>query len=79
MKKWTNLLLVALLLIMSMALIQPVFASEKAAVDVNGHWAEKQISAWMDQGLIKGYADGSFKPNDSVTTKKETRGTVLVV
>ncbi|MBP1990139.1 DUF4838 domain-containing protein [Paenibacillus eucommiae] len=34
--------------------------------DLKGHWAEKQLTAWMEAGLIQGYADGTFKPNRTV-------------
>ncbi len=39
----------------------------KAATDISGHWAETTIEKWLDADLIKGYEDGSFKPNDPVT------------
>jgi hypothetical protein len=42
-------------------------ASAASVSDINGHWAESQISAWVDKGLIAGYEDGSFKPNNSIT------------
>lgn len=35
--------------------------------DIKGHWAEAQILTWVDKGFIKGYEDGSFKPNNSIT------------
>ena len=35
--------------------------------DIHGHWAEPQITSWMEQGLIKGYGDGSFRPNHTIT------------
>ncbi|MFK7695241.1 S-layer homology domain-containing protein [Paenibacillus sp. HJGM_3] len=35
--------------------------------DVNGHWAEKQLKAWIDKGYIQGYADGTVKPDNSIT------------
>ena len=35
--------------------------------DIKGHWAEAQISSWIDKGLIKGYDDGSFKPENKIT------------
>ena len=35
--------------------------------DTGGHWAEKQISQWTDKGLVKGYDDGTFKPNNSIS------------
>ncbi|WP_139070819.1 S-layer homology domain-containing protein, partial [Paenibacillus sp. KS1] len=35
--------------------------------DLVGHWAETQLRNWNSQGLIKGYSDGSFKPNNTIT------------
>ncbi|MHC1748925.1 MAG: S-layer homology domain-containing protein [Cellulosilyticaceae bacterium] len=35
--------------------------------DVKGHWAEKAICALNESGYIKGYEDGSFKPDKSIT------------
>lgn len=38
-----------------------------AFVDVQGHWAQQQIQALAARGIISGFPDGSFKPNDPVT------------
>lgn len=35
--------------------------------DINGHWAESTINKWKDKGIIAGYDDGTFKPNNPVT------------
>lgn len=37
--------------------------------DVSGgkHWAEKHIDKCVKAGLINGYADGTFKPNNTIT------------
>ncbi|WP_054027447.1 X2-like carbohydrate binding domain-containing protein [Bacillus sp. FJAT-28004] len=35
--------------------------------DVNGHWAQANIEAAVKQGIVKGYTDGTFKPNATVT------------
>lgn len=35
--------------------------------DVTGHWAEKAIRRCMERGLLKGYPDGSFRPDQPVT------------
>ena len=35
--------------------------------DVSGHWAEASIEWAKEKGLIKGYPDGSFKPNNPLT------------
>lgn len=40
--------------------------------DLGGNWAKNQISKWMDQGLIAGYPDGEFKPNNPVTRAELT-------
>ncbi|CAH8711759.1 DUF5057 domain-containing protein [Paenibacillus thiaminolyticus] len=35
--------------------------------DVFGHWAEKYIVSAANKGWIKGYPDGTFKPNQYIT------------
>jgi len=42
-------------------------AAGSALSDIKGHWAEKQITEWFDEGLVKGYADGAFKPNAAIS------------
>lgn len=65
-------------LIISILMLMPVFsvngyAGTDSSVgivqfsDVNGHWAETTINDWAKKGLISGYTDGTFKPNNSVT------------
>ncbi|WP_090822987.1 S-layer homology domain-containing protein [Paenibacillus sp. yr247] len=34
---------------------------------IKGHWAESQINTWIDNGFIKGYEYGSFKPDNTIT------------
>lgn len=38
-----------------------------AATDTKGHWAEKTITAWEDAGLLKGYSDGTVRPDNQIT------------
>ncbi|MCG1013273.1 S-layer homology domain-containing protein [Tepidanaerobacter sp. GT38] len=35
--------------------------------DISGHWAEATIAKWVEQGLISGYTDGTFRPDNSIT------------
>ena len=35
--------------------------------DVDSHWASSQIKRLVDKNVIKGYADGSFRPNNNIT------------
>lgn len=42
-----------------------VFAESNS--DITGHWAEGQIRAWLEKGLINGYPDDTFKPNKDIS------------
>jgi uncharacterized protein YjdB len=53
-----------------------VFAVSKAAEtpassvnlkDISNHWAEKNIQEAVGKGIVNGYQDGTFRPNQSVT------------
>ena len=35
--------------------------------DITGHWAEEDIRRCIGRGLMKGYPDGSFRPDQPVT------------
>ncbi|MFC4305204.1 S-layer homology domain-containing protein [Cohnella boryungensis] len=43
------------------------FALAKVPSDIADSWAKETISSWMERGLVNGYADGSFKPNQTIT------------
>ena len=36
-------------------------------IDIQGHWAEEHIERMHDKEIVKGYDDGSFRPDTSVT------------
>lgn len=61
MKKIFPLLFIVCILVA----ILPV--SVMAFNDTEGHWAEKSIDTWSSHGVLKGYEDGSFKPNGDIT------------
>jgi len=53
-----------------MGIFAPGLAFGQAAVvlkDIGGHWAEDTIAKWVEQGLISGYTDGTFRPDNSIT------------
>ncbi len=58
-------------IVMAFILVQAAFFSvlpvNAAANDISGHWAQAQITDWMEKGLIKGYTDGTFKPDNSIS------------
>lgn len=35
--------------------------------DTQGHWAQASIAIAVEQGIMRGYADGSFRPNQGLT------------
>ncbi|MCL6576955.1 S-layer homology domain-containing protein [Kyrpidia sp.] len=45
----------------------PTVAFAAVPSDISGHWAEPQIADWVNKGLIKGYPDGTFKPDNNIS------------
>ncbi|QCK15143.1 S-layer homology domain-containing protein [Mangrovivirga cuniculi] len=35
--------------------------------DIDGHWAESEISELINKGYLSGYSDGTFRPDQSLT------------
>jgi hypothetical protein len=60
-----------LCLFMSFGSLSQVFAASANTPanggDSAGHWAENVLKQWQDQGILKGYADGSLKPDHKIT------------
>ncbi|WP_342553034.1 S-layer homology domain-containing protein [Paenibacillus sp. FSL R7-0652] len=52
---------------LSMALSSMGAVSAQSVNDVKGHWAEQQMDSWIANGNLKGYQDGSVKPNSAIT------------
>ena len=62
MKKRFTVILV--ILSMAMSLLVP---SAMAFSDTKGHWAEQAITRWENAGVIGGYEDGQFRPDQALT------------
>lgn len=65
MKKTVSAIM-ALVVIVTMLTIR-AFATDINFSDISGHWAEDTINKWKEQGIISGYPDGTFKPDNPVT------------
>jgi len=42
-------------------------AEQDLPTDISGHWAEASIITMLNTGVIGGYPDGTFKPNNPIT------------
>src|SRR5690606_22917818 len=42
-------------------------AEQAAPSDTQGHWASQTIDIFVKLGVVSGYDDGSFRPNDNIT------------
>lgn len=58
---------VVLLLIVALLCQGIVYAKSEIFSDIQGHWAEVTINKWVGQGLISGYPDGTFRPDQTIT------------
>lgn len=65
-KKTFKAVILVLAIIFTAALPVNVSGATKFS-DIRGHWAEKYINQAVSQGIIKGYQDGTFRPNNAVT------------
>nr|WP_167521217.1 S-layer homology domain-containing protein [Paenibacillus timonensis] len=43
-----------------------VFGDPAGFKDIRGHWAQKEIESMVTQGILNGYPDGTFRPNEPV-------------
>jgi hypothetical protein len=70
MKKWISFVMVTMLMVISL----PVYSERTAAANAlkfkdvpSTHWAYASIIQAAEKGYVKGFPDGTFRPNDSVT------------
>ena len=62
--KSRKIIILSLVVCISLLCSGVAFAS---SLDINGHWAERDIITWENSNLIKGYDDGTFKPDNNIT------------
>lgn len=58
--------LIIILTIFSLIILPAVVRAE-SLWDIKNHWAQRELSQLVTRGIIKGYGDGSFKPEERVT------------
>jgi hypothetical protein len=60
-KKIFSYILITLIVFFSFSI------SNAQTKDYKDHWASDKISEWIEQGLIKGYDQCTFKPDNNIT------------
>lgn len=67
-KKSISMILCLLLLLGNLVYadeIMPISAPVER--DYESHWAQATIEKWLNEGMVSGYPDGSYKPDNKVT------------
>lgn len=57
----------ALAMVMACGLMTPARAAGSGYPDAKGHYAEDAVNAWSGYGVLKGYPDGTFRPDGNIT------------
>lgn len=62
-----------LALVLAFPAFLPVESHGASFTDTSGHWAEAYIERALDQGIVQGYPDGRFGPDQKVTRAEFVR------
>lgn len=63
--KGISIIVIAILTTLSS--ISITFAANKPLTDYETHWAKKTIESALASGIMKGYPDGTIRPNNNIT------------
>ncbi len=68
-KKSSKVLSILLSFMMTITALMPVWSSAatSSGKDYDHHWAKSAIIKALDMGILKGYSDGSIKPDQKMT------------
>lgn len=61
-----NLIVGLILILLINVLIPNVSATTNINSEIQGHWAEKTVTEWITKGYLRGYHDGTIKPNEKI-------------
>lgn len=66
-KKFFSIFSFVMITILVLGQTSLAYANSNGLNDIKGTYAEKEIQKLYDDGIINGYEDGSFKPNNSIS------------
>lgn len=61
-----KVLALALVLVLALGMLLPATAAVTFP-DLEGHWAKSYIETWAEKGVLNGYLDGTFRPDQYIT------------
>lgn len=64
---WQSLFLRAAMVLLVFLLLGQSVLAAPALTDIESHWARPQIQQLLDFGIVGGYPDGTFRPEDSLS------------
>ncbi len=67
MRKFSKTMALLLALALVFTTFGAVTVSAASFSDTQGHWAEGVIDKWSAAGVVNGYSDGTFKPDNNIT------------
>ena len=67
MRKFSKTMALLLALALVFTTFGAVTVSAASFSDTQGHWAEGVIDKWSSAGVVNGYSDGTFKPDNNIT------------
>lgn len=56
-----------ILMVLLLCILMPTKAEAATYFDVEGHWAEAAIERWSESGILNGYGNGRFGPDEPIT------------
>lgn len=65
-KVYSTIMLAVFLWVISFGIINTGAYAQNSCNDIQEHWAQAQIEALIDQDIVNGYPDHSFKPDKTV-------------
>ncbi|WP_222708536.1 S-layer homology domain-containing protein [Paenibacillus sp. N3.4] len=57
-------------LVMTLFILIPfghIYGNSAQLNDIKGHWAEGNLQEWLDKGIVAGYPDGTFRPDQVIS------------
>ena len=55
------------LIVSSAVIVAPQSYADTLPTDIQGHWSEPFVTSLVNQGVISGYPDGTFKPDKAIS------------